>query len=362
MTTTQKRAIYGLFTLSLLLALLAAALDLVAATRYLPASHLPMDALTTLQSIAHGLREVTLFMGFLAGGVHIVIQNDPRQADMPLIRRLSLQMQKDKMLQIWALGLLIVVVSTLAMLIMPPAAQAMLQTLRLYVGYLLAGLAIAFWLMTRFSNVVYAWALRGLRSTAVMLSAAGLLLSIAPMQPLNILLIIGVPLAYMIFAAHSYRALSDPNPAKTLAAHWLALGVLLLGIGAVLATMLSLSSVQPYLTGTPWRDLQYEMMTMGLLAWVLSLLNQGVAELRAHNRRVTGFIPLWMLSASIFGGGFVLALISVVMSYGLYVFGFSAAEIQPTLVPLYLLWVGSKLVITLGLSIYSLQFYARRLQ
>lgn len=362
MTHSQKRFLYSLFTLTLLLILSYAALDLVAATRFLPTSPLSTETLTAVQSVAYALREIALLLGFVAGGLHIAIQSDLRLIHLPLHQRLWHQLRDFALLRVWLLGLLIVLIGAVLLLLpLPQGWQSTITEARLYIGYLLMGLAVAFWLMTRFSKVMLAWALRGLRNTGLMLSVAGLLLSFAPLQILNVPLVIIVPGAYMIFAAHSHRALSDPNSTKTLVAYWLALGVLLLSIGAVLATALSLSSVQPYLENTPWRDLQYDLFTMGLLAWVLGLLNQAVAELREHNRRITGFIPLWTISSGILGGGFVLALISVVSSYALHGFAIPDDQLQPMLTSLYFLWVGGKLLIAVGMSVYGLQFYARRI-
>jgi hypothetical protein len=363
MTQSQKRFLYSLFTLTLLLILSYAALDLMAATRYLlPNGPLSPEMLPTVQSVAYALRETALLLGFIAGGLHIAIQSDLRLIHLPLHQRLWHQLREFALLRVWLLGLLLVLIGSALMVApLPLGWQSVIIEARLYMGYLLMGLAVAFWLMTRFSNVMLAWVLRGLRNTGLMLSVAGLLLSIAPLSLLNVPLVIVVPGAYMIFAAHSHRALSDPNSTKTLAAYWLAIGVLLLSIGAVLATVLSLSGVQPYLENTPWRDLQHELATMGLLAWMLGLLNQAIAELREHHRRITGFIPVWTISSGILGGGFVLALISVVSSYALHLFAIPDDQLQPMLTPLYFLWIGSKLLIAVGLSVYGLQYYARRI-
>lgn len=350
MTPPHKRVIYALFSLTLLLLLVMAACDLLASTRMLPGSVVPEP----LSLVATTLRDAGLFLGLLAGGIYIALNSDPRPPTDNLLKIVWFHCRRDGFLRIWSIGLLLVIGTSLL------AWQSSLAWwLRLHVGYVLTELPIAFWLMLRVSNVQRPWVIRGLRSMSIMLTIAGVVLVLAQVTSLSLLLI-WVPMAYGIFAAHSYRALSDRNPTQTLAAHWLAIGVLLFILMSVLGGVLGLASVQPYLVDTFWLGLQSDLAYYALVAWVLALLNQGTAELRQHNRRVTGFVPLWTISAGIFGGGFVLALMSIVQSYGLHVFDVPAETIEQSLLPLAFLWVGSKLLIAIGLGIYGIQFQRRR--
>lgn len=350
MTTAHKRTLYALFSLTLLLILLMAACDLLSSTRLLPGTVIPAEIAT----VSAALRDAALMLGLLAGGVTIALNSDPRPPMDNLLKIVWFHSRHDGLLRVWAIGLLVMIVSSLLAWQFEVA-----WWLRLTVGYVLMALPVAFWLMLRVSNVQRPWVLRGLRSTAIMLTVAGLLLTLAQATSLSLLLL-WVPTAYGIFAAHSYRALSDRNPTRTLAAPWLVTGVLLLILMSVLAGVLSLASVQPYLIETGWPTLQSDLTYYALLAWVLALLNQGAAELRGQNRRVTGYVPLWTISAGMFGGGFALALMSTVQSYGLHIFDVPAETVAQSVLPLAFFVVGGKLLVAIGLGIYGVQFRVRR--
>ncbi|MAU09981.1 MAG: hypothetical protein CL607_09190 [Anaerolineaceae bacterium] len=352
MTTAHKRVLYALFSLTLLLILLMAACDLLSSTRLLPDSVIPAEMAT----VTSALRNMALMLGLLAGGVTIALNSDPQPPSTNLLRILWFHSRHDGLLRVWASGLLVVIVSSLLAWRFEVA-----WWLRLTVGYMLMALPVAFWLMLRVSNVQRPWVLRGLRSTVIMLTVAGLLLSLAQVTSLSLLLL-WVPIAYGIFAAHSYRALSDRNPTRTLTAPWLVIGVLLLILMSVLAGVLSLASVQPYLVDTTWPTLQSDLMYYALIAWVLALLNQGAAELRGQNRRVTGYVPLWTISAGMFGGSFALALMSIVQSYGLHIYGIPAETVAQSVLPLAFFVVGGKLLVAIGLGIYGVQFQVRRVR
>ena len=350
MTTAHKRTLYALFSLTLLLILLMAACDLLASTRLLPGSVIPAE----MTAVATALRDMALMLGLLAGGVTIALNSDPHPPTNNLLKIVWFHSRRDGLLRVWAIGLLVVIISSLFAWRFEGA-----WWLRLTVDYVLMALPVAFWLMLRVSNVQRPWVLRGLRSTVIMLTVAGLLLSLAQVTSLSLLLL-WVPTAYGIFAAHSYRALSDRNPTRTLAAPWLVIGVLLLILMSVLAGVLSLASVQPYLVDTGWPALQSDLTYYALIAWVLALLNQGTAELRGQNQRVTGYVPLWTVSAGVFGGGFALALMSIVHSYGLHIYGIPAEAVAQSVLPIAFFVVGGKLLVAIGLGIYGVQFRVRR--
>lgn len=352
MTTAHKRTLYALFSLTLLLILLMAACDLLASTRLLPDSVVPAE----MTAIAAALRNMALMLGLLAGGFTIALNSDPHPKTDNLLKIIWFHSRRDSLLRVWAIGLLVVIVSSLLAWRFEVA-----WWLRLTVGYVLMALPVAFWLMLRVSNVQRPWVLRGLRSTAIMLTVAGFLLTLAQVTSLSLLLL-WAPIAYGIFAAHSYRALSDRNPTRTLAAPWLVIGVLLLILMSVIGAVLGLASVQPYLVDTSWSTLQTDLTYYALLAWVLALLNQGAAELRGQNRRVTGYVPLWTISAGVFGGSFALALMSTVQSYGLHIFDVPAEVVGQALLPLSFFVVGGKLLVAIGLGIYGVQFQVRRVR
>src|SRR5262249_53395438 len=112
-----------------------------------------------------------------------------------------------------------------------------------------------------------------------------------------------VPILYLIFAAHSYHALSDRNPTHTLAAHWYALSLVLflLGIGLI-GALQAAPEVHSYTTGTRLSDLQSTLTLLAVVSMSLGFINQATAELRGQNRRVTGLMPFWLVAFGIVGG------------------------------------------------------------
>jgi nitric oxide reductase subunit B len=202
------------------------------------------------------------------------------------------------------------------------------------------------------------------------MALAGVLVSIAPLHALgagdltrtfgNIAVFVA-PLACLILAAHSYRALSDRNPSRTLSAHWVAFGVLLilLGIG-VLGALGSASEIIQWTLGTRLTDLQATLTAFATVAIVLGVINQATAELRGENRRITGLMPFWFVSFGVVGGGVALAGAGLVQVYLERILGIGYLETQTLIIPLYLLWIVGTLSMAVGVGIYALGFRARQ--
>ncbi len=185
--------------------------------------------------------------------------------------------------------------------------------LELHLGLTWQIVALGFWLMRRYSHVRPAWAALGVKVVAGWLGIAALPLSIDLDGGLLRTVAAGyVLLAYMVYAAHSYRALANRNAARTLAAHWHALAVLLLLCGA---GGLSVLGLLPAPIPTGWlAPLAEQSVLWAGLAVALAGVNQITAELRDENRRVTGLLPFWCVSAGVllvllagFGDGLIRA-------------------------------------------------------
>lgn len=240
--------------------------------------------------------------------------------------------------------------------------------LNVNVALVLAAAGIGFWLMTRFSNVTPAWAEAGVYHVGGMLALAGCLVSAAPVLHLpGVLNAAGgitfflAPLLYMMFAAHSYRALSDQHPTRTLAAHWYTLALVLLfaGVG-VLGGVTSLPGIQRMIQGTRLTDLQTSLTLFGVMAMILALINQAAAEMRGQNRRITGLLPFWLVAFGLVGGSLALAFAGVVQVYMERLLSIGYLDTQAALLPLYVLWLLCLFLVAAGMAIYALGFRARR--
>ncbi|MEQ8675708.1 MAG: hypothetical protein RLP44_20345 [Aggregatilineales bacterium] len=242
--------------------------------------------------------------------------------------------------------------------------------LRFNVGYILSALALIFWLMRRFSNVREAWAESGLYNLAGMLALAGVLVTLGSLHILSddaLVRTIGnisaifTPIVYLIFAAHSYRALSDRNSSNTLAAHWVALTVILWVLGmAVMGALMSIADVNQWVQGTRLTDLRLSLITFGVIAVILGMINQSVSDFREESRRITGLMPFWMVAFGIIGGGVALFGAGIVQVYLERILTVGYLETQTYMIPLYVFWVLGLMIVSFGLIFYALGFWARR--
>lgn len=241
--------------------------------------------------------------------------------------------------------------------------------LQLNAAFLLMALAIAFWLMTRFSTVTSAWVETGLYHVSGLLSIAGVLVSAAPLTHLpgalaglGSITVFIVPVLGVMFVAHSYRALSQRHASYTLAAHWVALSVVLLFAGLGIAGgLLAVPGIQQVAQGTHLTSMQTALTQFGILAVILGLMNQAVAEMRGHNARITGLLPFWLIAAGMVGSTLALMVAGVVQVYMERLLSIGYLDTQSALLPLHVLWVIGLLLIAPGVAFYALGFRARRL-
>lgn len=142
----------------------------------------------------------------------------------------------------------------------------------------LLSLPLMYWLMTRFSRIDAVWARLSMRVTTLLIALAG----IGWYSGATWLALYVSPVCVLITAAHAYRAFSDQNGSRTLAAHWLAL-MLLLWIGASLI-------------GGADAALRGYWLTFAALALVLGMGSQITADWRGENRRITGLSAYWLVA------------------------------------------------------------------
>jgi nitric oxide reductase subunit B len=273
---------------------------------------------------------------------------------------------------VWAVGMILSGACTLILLFPTPdfqldaALQALAGGLNVYIAYVLAAAALAFWLMHRFSNITPLLAETSLNTVAGLLALAGALMTLSTLDTLGVSLswvssasAILVPLLYLIFAAHTYRAFSDRNPTNTLAGHWTALGVLLLVLGVGLLGGLQ-AAVRQWTAGTRLSDLQPTLALWAVAAILLGMINQVSAEMRGHNQRVTGLAPFWLVAFGAVGSGLALAGAGLVQVYLERVLSIGFLDTQALIVPLYQLWLLGLVTLALGIAVYTVIVWLRR--
>ncbi len=426
LTRTQRIA-YALFAETVLLLLLYAALALLTAVKFLGddplAGSLPYSKVS---SWANVLLHLTVLTGLLGGGIYAIattrsdnrLHNQrllvwglrlwtallvlatfagffgllegrhmmelPPLLDAALVLLLALFLfcavqsipAWEAIPTVWLSGMGLSMLCTLVGLL--PAAdfvqdralRSLAAGLNWNVALLLAGAALGFWLMHRFSNLTPAWINQQLYIVAGLLALAGTLVTIAGLQIPGgaalaqvggSLALFVVPVLLLIFAVHAYKALASRNSTATLAAHWFGLGLLLLLLGiGLLGSLTAPGSVQQWTLGTRLSDLQFTLTALGVVALVLGVVNQATAELRGQNRRVTGLMPFWLVAFGIVGGALALGGAGLVQVYMERFLTLGYLETQRLLVPLFALWSFGWLLAALGFGIYALGFIARR--
>ncbi len=203
------------------------------------------------------------------------------------------------------------------------ALKSLARGVQVHVGWTLAAIALGYFLIRRFSTVSALWAALSLRTVAVLLALAGVLLSLATLIPLGLdpgtfgaigaLLVL---LIYLIAASHHYRPLANRNETDTLAAPWLALGILLLLSGAGMIGAIQIAPAIRRVTAGTWLSALPEQATLwAIMAIILGAINQIAAELRADQRRITGMISFWLVTFSVIGSVLLLAGIGLVQVY-----------------------------------------------
>jgi nitric oxide reductase subunit B len=417
MMTMTQRIVYNFFAQVIILLMLYAALTLLGAAKFLGPD--PLTSSLPFQKVgafANVLLNLAILSGLLGGGIYIAADNnaptnerlliltfrlwtilliaaffagllgllegrhmlelppvlDIAQAVILALAASNIVRSRSAFATVWSAGIIMSIVSTLTGLLpttdylQDRGFRVVAVGLNLNVAYVLAALAIGYWLIHRFSDVPQGWAESSLYTNAGLLAVAGILVSIpplytvgAPVQTLGSMGVVLVPIAYLIFAAHSYRALSQRNPTVTLAAQWYTLGLLLFLLGPGLLGALQTLSGQ-WTMGTRLTDLQSTLTSLAVVAVILGVVNQATAELRGKSQRVTGFVPFWLAAFGIIGGAIALGGAGLVQVYLERLLGVGYLESQTLLIPLYSLWLIGLLALALGIGVYALTFWLRR--
>ena len=267
-------------------------------------------------------------------------------------------------LRVWQIGLLLVAISLPAEHLLEGRAVEAMRAFQIQVAYPVAGLSVMFWLMRRYSNVADQWAEDGLLIVALLVFLAGSLISLGRLGLPPVVSLAAtalIPLCYIILAGHSYRALSSRNENASLAPHWIAVATLFWLVGGGFLGALSIqAAISEAMRGTDLVAAQDWLARWVLLAIVLAFVNESASSLRGDNRRVTGFVPLWLIA---FGAGLasiVQACGGIVQIYLRDVAAVGPSALTELLLPLTIVWIICLLAVAAGIVTYALGFWLRR--
>ncbi len=418
MTTTQK-IIFRFFQQTVLLLILYAVAALVAGVKFLA----PEDGLLTVLpynqagALVNVLLNLTVLTGLVGGGLYMAAQQrinvltlrlaslvwtlllilsvlagvfgllaGRNLLELPLILNVILLVGivlvlvtmlpalRTPQVQLWALGLVLVLVGILIGLlpvsdyVQDRGLRAVAVGLQMNTAYPLMALALGYWLMHRFSDLTPAWLDHDIYIAAGLVLLSGVILTFGSLQSapdwaasIGNLAFVLVPLFYLLVIARCYTALIRRNGTHTLAAHWFGFSLLLLflAFGLVAAVQLA-PAIHPYVIGTRLTDLQSTLSLLAVVAMILGVVNQAAAEMRGQNWRVTGLTPFWLVSVGILGGSLALAMAGVVQVYLERLLSIGYLDAQALLVPLYVGWVLGLMTLLLGIVLYALGFWTHR--
>ena len=263
-------------------------------------------------------------------------------------------------LRVWQFGLLLIAISLIATHLTAPPLTDAAEAFRLHVACATAALSLYFWLMKRYSTLTLDWIHDGLRIVFVLVVVAGGIISLGHLRLPPLISLSAAPLvalAYMILASHGYRALSSRNENASLAPHWLALATLFWLFGGFFGALTIQPGISAAIRGTDLAAAQRWLSEWVLLAVVLASVNEGASSLRGDNRRVTGYIPLWLIAFGVALAGMLLICRGVAQIYLRDV-----AALRPSaelMLPLTLIYIACLLAVAAGGLSYALGFCLR---
>jgi len=267
-------------------------------------------------------------------------------------------------LRVWQIGLALIAVSSVAAQLVDTQTAEALRAFQIQAACPFAALSAMFWLMRRYSRVEAEWAEDGLKIVSVLIFLAGGLISLGRIGLPPVISLAAtalLPLCYIILAGHSYRALASRNDNASLAPHWIALATLFWLVGGAFLGALSIQpAISEAMRGTDLAAAQEWLAGWALLAVALAFVNEAASALRGDNRRVTGYMPLWLIA---FGAGLatiVQACRGVAEIYLRDVALVAPSAMAELLLPLTMVWIICLLATAAGSLMYALGFWLRR--
>lgn len=266
-------------------------------------------------------------------------------------------------LRVWQIGILLVCLSLLAEPLAYSAWDRALELFRGHVAYSIAALSVTFWLMTRFSAVERDWAGDGVQIVTFLIFFAGSLISLAALglPPwISYSAAALVVLCYTILGGHVYRALGMRKQDRSLAPHWLAVAALFwLAAGGFLGALSLPAQLNQAMQNTALAAAGDWLMSWALLAVICAFINSVATELRGGNRRVTGYVPLWLVAFGAALSTILQGCRGVLEIYLRDQFALDSRAVLELTAPLTQVWLICLLAVAAGIICFALGFWAR---
>lgn len=264
----------------------------------------------------------------------------------------------------WQAGLLLSAVSLPAAQFAPGGFAVAISAFQINVAFALCALSIAFWLWPRYSSVENESAEESLRLAAVSLCLGGGLTSLGRLGLPELIGLSAAPLivlCYVILAGNLARSLRHRNDDASLAPHWIALATLFWLVGSGLLGALTIQGgVGRGIDQTDVSAAQAWLGGWAIVSVVLAFCNETATSLRGDNRRVTGYVPLWLIAFGV-GLSFIAQLCRGVAQFTLREYAPDAAHSEAELLlPIAAVWFICLLAAAGGIVAYALGFYLRR--
>jgi len=384
--TPSAKQVYNLLSLTVILLLLTMTCQLLGDLQRLAIPSIFRDFPVRFDELSTRLSDGLVLTGFVTGGVMMCLERIHAKhfrrviwlwmgclvigvmvssgvLAVGLLGFLALtynRQNRSRYLAVWQAGIALII------LLLPLVAITDNTTLSLcltHVAYGMTGVSITFWLMSCWSKVRAQWLHDGIGSVAGAVGVAGTLISLSQLPlPAVVGGVAGVIIApcYAILGGHHYRALRDRTHDMSLSPHWIAMAtVFWLSVGAI-GILSSQAGIRDMMRDTYLEIAQHDLIQWTLVMVVLALVNYTAAYLRGENRRVTGYIPLWLIG---FGVAFstIATLCAGVLDIYLSEFvGIEQAFVGGLLLPVVSLRIICLTGVAVGVVIYALGFVARR--
>ena len=228
----------------------------------------------------------------------------------------------------------------------------------------LGALSIAFWLRTRYSAIDSEAAQESMRAAALPLCFGGGLISLRHMGLPALVGLAAAPLivlCYLTLAGSLARALRERSADASLAPHWVALAALFWLVGdGLLGALMMLNGWGAAISQTDVAAAQAWLGGWVIVSIVLAFTNEAAASLRGDNRRVTGYVPLWLIAFGV-GLSFIAQLCRGAAQYTLSEAAPEASVSEAALLlPITALWFICLLAAAVGIAAYALGYFLRR--
>ena len=224
--------------------------------------------------------------------------------------------------------------------------------LQVLLAYPIVGATIYFWLATQFSKLTALWFPRALLNVTLYFGIMGgltlLAHTVGQRWGAGLALLVNAVLGVIIFT-HMMKPLTERNENRSLSANWAILAVCLWLMNvSVPGVLLIFAMPQPSLTH--WMR---EASEWAMVAMLLGMTNQVGMTLHPRHRRISGWLPFWLVA-----GGAMLQLLGAMAQsvVTLYTLNLETTAFHPFEV----LRLFCGMCRTTGIALYTVAFWLRQ--